>query len=609
MAGEHTRAVLAPGTCYAAATMGQMVNSDTLGADSHAAPRGPRWRAGVGRADITVWRPGVGMMGWGMLHNYVERAATSLSARAFVLQDVASGERLAIVCCELAFISLALREAVVSRLAAQHPGLGLSLERVMLLATHTHSGPGGFTHYAFYNVTIPGFSQYVLDGLADGIVTAIVRAASGMAPARLGFDVGEFAPDVELAWNRAITSYNRNPEVTPVTEAEAHLAIDRKLRLLRIDRDDGEHLGSINWFAVHCTSVHSDNLALHFDNKGYAAATVEDALRGHGTAAPIAAFAQGAAGDVTPNRRRHPGRPWVRGEFADDDASARHNGGLQAQLALEVLARAATRAPLGPGLRVAHAFVDMSRVAIDPAFCGGRTDLHTGPAEIGMAMFFGTEEGPGLPRGVRGLQKWIARARPLLRRADAGDDPERARAQAEKVTWVESGRARLLGLRRLDRLPALPLRGRARGALAMFRALGDASPSPKPWTPQVLPIHLAVIGELALVAVPHEFTTVAGRRLCRTVAAALEAIGVREVVLAGYANAYAGYVTTPQEYELQDYEGASTHFGKWTLPAYQTVFARLAAELVRGGGDDAGIPRARPPEFTAAELEARAFAG
>jgi neutral ceramidase len=75
--------------------------------------------------------------------------------------------------------------------------------------------------------------------------------------------------------------------------------------------------------------------------------------------------------------------------------------------------------------------------------------------------------------------------------------------------------------------------------------------------------------------------------------------------LAGYANAYAGYVTTPEEYAVQDYEGASTHFGKWTLPAWQTEFDKLAQRLLSGN------PRARvephPHVFTPEELASRSF--
>lgn len=550
---------------------------------------------GAAKRDITTWEPELGMMGWGMLGNVVRSVATPLHARAYVLR--AGGRTVAIACCELAFVSLALKQAVVDLVERELPELGLDEGSVLVTATHTHSGPGGFTHYPFYNVTIPGFAPRILAGLARKIADAIVAAAAELRPAAIRYAEAEVAPAAEVAFNRSVHAYNRNRDVEPVAGDRPELAIDRALRLLRFDGLDDRAIGSINWFAVHCTSVHSDNTALHFDNKGYAAQMLEQRSRG------VAAFAQGACGDVTPNSRRHPGRPFVRGHDADDDASARHCGQGQADAALVALAAAQTTRALPHRIASAHAFVDFSCVAVDPRFVDGRAGVHTSAAEIGVAMFFGTEEGPGLPRSLRFVQDLARAARPLLRRLRPGD-PERDAAQVEKVPLVETGRRRMLGISRLRRLP---LPWRVHRALALVRELDRREPDAKPWTPQVLPVQLVVIGDLALVAVPAEFTTVAGRRLCASVQADLAGFGVRQAILAGYSNAYAGYVTTPEEYEVQDYEGASTHFGKWTLPAYQTAFARLAARLVAGRTErEPDAPR--PPVFTDDELAARSFA-
>ncbi len=559
---------------------------------------------GVARTDITCWEPHLGMFGWGMLHNRVESVATPLHARAFALVDPASDRRLVMVCCELMCISLALRERVMEHLERDHAALGLSLHQVMLMATHTHSGPGGYTHYPFYNVTIPGFCERVLEGLAHGVVEAIVAAFAARVSGTVRYAEEAFAEDVPVAFNRSIEAYNRNPDVEPVTEDERPRALDRTMRLLRFDSADGVPLGSINWFAVHGTSVHSDNTALHFDNKGYAAQQVERtmATRGHGDY--VAAFAQGATGDSTPNYRYYPDRPFMRGHHPDDDQSARFNGGLQAEHALVLLEDAGARAPLAATLEAMQTFEDFSSVEVDPAFVGGRTGLRTAPAEIGVAMFFGTEEGPGLPRSLRFLQGVLGRVRSIWRRARPGGRwTEHERTQAEKVPLVESGRRRFLGITRLRRVP---LPWSMHPALRLVRALDEDTPDAKPWTPAVLPVQLAVIGSVAIAAAPVEITTVAGRRIRAGVGRVLEEIGVEQTVLAGYANAYCGYVTTPEEYAVQDYEGASTHFGKWTLPAYQTVFARLAERLV--AAEELPVHEGvRPPRFTAQELEPRRF--
>jgi len=81
-----------------------------------------------------------------------------------------------------------------------------------------------------------------------------------------------------------------------------------------------------------------------------------------------------------------------------------------------------------------------------------------------------------------------------------------------------------------------------------------------------------------LIAMPAEVTTMAGRRLRNTVMAQL-GDWAKYAVIAGYSNGYAGYVTTPEEYRLQQYEGGHTLHGQWTLGAYEQVASELALAL------------------------------
>ncbi|MBM3848501.1 MAG: hypothetical protein FJ405_19735, partial [Verrucomicrobia bacterium] len=124
------------------------------------------------------------------------------------------------------------------------------------------------------------------------------------------------------------------------------------------------------------------------------------------------------------------------------------------------------------------------------------------------------------------------------------------------------------------------------------------------WTPQVLPISILRIGNLAILSVPAEFTGMAGARLKKSVE---EVLGPDvHLVLAGLANDYSGYVTTFEEYihetglqngvPNQSYEAASTQFGGFTLAAYQTKFKELAQSLVSGAApSSASMPRTREP--------------
>ena len=69
----------------------------------------------------------------------------------------------------------------------------------------------------------------------------------------------------------------------------------------------------------------------------------------------------------------------------------------------------------------------------------------------------------------------------------------------------------------------------------MVLALGLRRP---PHMAQVIPHQLFGIGDLALLGVPAEFTTMAGRRLRESTLKKLTGLGVSVPILAGYANAY-----------------------------------------------------------------------
>lgn len=99
--------------------------------------------------------------------------------------------------------------------------------------------------------------------------------------------------------------------------------------------------------------------------------------------------------------------------------------------------------------------------------------------------------------------------------------------------------------------------------------VGELS-QPYAWSPNIVDIQMFRVGQLVIIVSPSEATTMAGRRWRAAVKAAAEGITGAEpkVVIGGPANSYCHYVTTPEEYAIQRYEGASTLFGQYELPAY-----------------------------------------
>jgi hypothetical protein len=102
------------------------------------------------------------------------------------------------------------------------------------------------------------------------------------------------------------------------------------------------------------------------------------------------------------------------------------------------------------------------------------------------------------------------------------------------------------------------------------------------WSPEVLPFQLLRTGPVVIAGIPGEMTVQAGRRLKKRILDALAPRGVTRVILTGLANEYSAYITTPEEYMSQQYEGASTLYGRLTLDAYLQIFGQLADAMAAG---------------------------
>lgn len=99
--------------------------------------------------------------------------------------------------------------------------------------------------------------------------------------------------------------------------------------------------------------------------------------------------------------------------------------------------------------------------------------------------------------------------------------------------------------------------------------VGEMS-DPYPWAPNIVDIQALRVGQLVIVTSPSEVATMAGRRWRDAVAEEAKSFLDEDpiVVLSSPANTYAHYLVTPEEYDVQRYEGASTLYGPHSLDAY-----------------------------------------
>jgi hypothetical protein len=234
-----------------------------------AAQASPALRAGAASVPFALPEavPLAGFGNRGPGHHAVGQLAP-VGARALVVEK---GElRVGIVALDVLIVWPSLREAIEAQVA------DLELESLLVAATHTHSGPGGYVDHWLAEAGIMGWYQpEVHEALVAAADRALRTAREQAAPARLG------------SRQTLIPGLTRN-------RRRAAGPSDSTVPVLRVDGLDGETIATVFSLSAHPTTLSADNLALSPEYPGVARARVE-ALRG-GTAL----FLAGALGDQAP---------------------------------------------------------------------------------------------------------------------------------------------------------------------------------------------------------------------------------------------------------------------------------------------------------------------
>ena len=510
------------------------------------------YELGAGMYDITG-APAESNM-WG----YVNFLSTDglqqrLFSRAFIIADPLNTEkRIVFVSADLGAIFQSVKLEVVKRLNAKYDGL-YSHDNVMLTATHTHVGTGGLSHHTLQIIaaadsSLNGYSSDNFEVVVSGIVASIERAHNNLAPGSIDLVQGEL---LGATRNRSLPGYIRNPDSSEYSEDT-----NKTMTLLKLTKDNGGEIGMINWFAIHNTSLSNQYTKLSGDNKGYAQHLFEHHKNSDHREADtfVAAFANSDEGDVVPSDGNANSAPGFEGS-SDELSNAVRAGVKQYDKALELYAQAGSR--MNGQLGFKHLWTNMENYSVRHEFTGNGVQPLCSAAR-GISFAAGGENGPANIDGItEGMT--VNNTSPSL------------------VESLFSGSAIAGVLQFLTGSLNLGEDDPCQHDKPVLLSPGNLD-----WVPEILPFQIFVVGDLAIIGAPAEVTTMSGRRIRAQVIDNLSAIGVNNAVIAGLANTYSGYLTTPEEYQTQQYEGASTEFGQFTLGAYLQNYSELANALVTG---------------------------
>ena len=385
----------------------------------------------------------------------------------------------------------------------------------------------------------PGFDKQLFDFLAGRIADAVTSAykdASTSSPEAhsLVLRTG-FAPNIQR--NRAIGAFFRNPDHHALIErartlgmrcpdgtdenCPRYLAADPTLTVLEVLRKTGgkeRRVALLVFFAVHPTAMTHENSLWSSDLVGRAMTSLERDRSSSDSL--VAGYFNGAEGDVSPR--------WT----SQDRADVIEFGDKLAGAVRRVLAHPAEEVRAdSPEISVRSKSFRIDSGGEDSAGFGARP-------EFGVAAVGGAEDGR-TPFYYYGWHGGVLSKKPRD-------------GQGRKQPGLD--------------LPSLPLFK----ALKLTRLL-----APRPSFPDYFPLSIARIGDLLTIgAIPVEMTTMMGKRIREKLVSPANP----RFVLVGLANEYLAYVATPEEYEAQDYEGASTIFGPQEGNVISGLLLQLAAK-------------------------------
>ncbi|MCP4755838.1 MAG: alkaline ceramidase [Proteobacteria bacterium] len=487
--------------------------------------------AGSAKVDITP-PIGIPMAGYATMSTDSIGVRTKLMARVFYIKPK-SGPSVALIQCDLLSGSLILHHRVAELIAAE---IDVEIGGLLMAGTHTHSGPGNFFGSMFYNnmaANRAGFDPTLFDFLSWRMASAVIEAYTNRRAARIATGTTTVGG---VARNRSLPAYHLNKNIAVLEKApDINEAVSPYLHLIRVDcrEEDGSYkpLGAFSSFSLHPNTNPAELGGVYSgDVFGYAERELEWRIkqRYHTSWEPVHALANHTHGDNNPDYSQT-----VPENFED----------------LRKF-----------GVRIADAAFGLFESLDDRL----KDDVAVGYRAKEIDVFEENE--------IDGIK--------------IADRP----AVGMSTLAGAQGRGRTTVLANLPLFaPGWPKRFFTRGEQGHKRRIAGPLQSlilPRDEFPHILFLQAVQVDDTVLLPLPFEVTYEMGNRIAAHAGNRGKNVGldgIARYVVTGTSNGYWGYVTTPEEYSLQYYEGGSNFYGPNTGEFLAAHTGRLVEQLATEG--------------------------
>jgi len=464
--------------------------------------------AGFSSVDITP-PPGLPLAGFSTISDSSRGLRTRLKAKVLYLKS-GNNKPVTIVVCDLLSGSILLHHKISEQIKNK-----TDIERagLLLAGTHTHSAAGNYFGSDFYNSYASnksGFEQNFLNFLLKRISNSIIDAYNKQAPAKIATGSTKI---YNVTINRSLNAYLNNDNIKNNSKFQKSEAVNPSIHVIRIDcmDNDGKYkpIGAFSTFSIHPNTKpqYLDKL-YNGDVFAYIQREVEQGIYNHYKTSwyPVHAAANYTHGDNNPDKID---------DFINNYIHIKKIGTIIGQKALELIKS------LDNDLK-GDVFIKYNAKEIDLLkHYKDNNDHICSRAAIGCALLAGAEN-------KNTLLYYIPPFAP-------GNPRKYFTGTCQGHKRIAFGPLQYLYLK-------------------------------KECFPRLLFTQIIQIHDTLIIPLPFEICYEAGKRiashaqnLCNNNKS------INKFVPVSCSNGYFGYVTTPEEYQIQHYEGGHTIYGFNTL--------------------------------------------